>query len=161
MQDVSFRQATAADQAFMWEMLYKSLYVPVGHEPFSRAILKPPNIARYVEGWGRDGDLALIAAQDSVDVGAAWLRLFKGEARGYGYVDDETPELSVALLPEYRGKGIGTALMGRLLEQAGLRYKAVSLTVSNENPAKKLYERLGFVKVGEDDTSAIMCKRLS
>lgn len=142
-------------------MLYESLYVPARREPFSRAILEHPDVSKYVEGWGREGDLALIAEHDAANVGAAWLRLLKGSAGGYGYVNDETPELSVALLPAYRRQGLGTALLTRLLEQAALRYEAVSLSVSSENPAEKLYERLGFVKVSEDDASAIMLERLS
>ncbi len=105
MQDVSFRQATAADQTFLREMLYESLYVPAGREPFSRAILEHPDVAKYVEGWGRKGDLALIAEHNEAGVGATWVRRLKGTARGYGYVDDETPELSASLLPAYRGRG--------------------------------------------------------
>lgn len=142
-------------------MLYESLYIPAGREPFSRAILKHPDVAKYAEGWGREGDLGVVAARGSANVGAAWLRLFQGAARGYGYVDDETPELSLALLPEYRGEGVGTALLKRLLEEAAARYTAVSLSVSKGNPARKLYERLGFAVIREDDTSAIMFKRLS
>ena len=160
MQDVSFRQATAADQAFLREMLYRSLYFPVGQEPFSRTILEHPDIAKYVEHWGREGDLGLLAEHHKTNVGAVWLRLLKGKAGGYGYVDDETPELSVALSPAYRGRGIGTALLTQLLERAALRYEAVSLSVSSENPAKKLYERLGFARVSEDAAPAIMLKRL-
>lgn len=160
MQDVSFRKATATDGAFLREMLFESLYVPAGHEPFSRAILEHSDVAKYVEGWGREGDFGLLAEHHATSVGAAWVRLLQGEARGYGYVDDETPELSVALLPEYRGKGVGAALMERLLEEAALRYEAVSLSVSKGNPARKLYERLGFEQVGEDDASAVMLKPL-
>ncbi len=141
-------------------MLYESLYVPAGHEPFSQLILEHPDITRYVEGWGREGDLGVIAVHGSADVGAAWLRLLGGGARGYGYVDDETPELSVALLPEHRGKGIGTALMEQVLEEAAIRYETVSLSVSKGNPARKLYKRLGFKQVGEDDASVVMLKRL-
>jgi ribosomal protein S18 acetylase RimI-like enzyme len=87
--------------------------------------------------------------------------LLRGEERGFAYVDDETPELAVAVLPEYRGKGIGTALLMRHLEAAAGLYRALSLSVSPRNPAKRLYERLGFEIVATgDDGHPIMKKEL-
>ena len=63
---------------------------------------------------------------------------------GYGYVDDETPELAIAVLPDHRGRGLGRRLLRELLDAAGGRFGAVSLSVRAENPAWRLYERTGF-----------------
>ena len=92
-------------------------------------------------------------------MGAVWLRLLKGEAGGYGYVDDRTPELGIAVLPDYRGQGIGTRLLEQLLRDA-TSYDAISLSVSKGNPAINLYQKLEFRSVHEDDTSVIMLKNL-
>ena len=140
-------------------MLYQSLYVPEGHQPFSREVIRRPELARYVEGWGKPGDLALIATLDSMPVGAVWLRLLKGEKKGYGYVDDRTPELGIAVLPDYRGQGVGTRLLEHLFRNA-TTYAAISLSVSKGNPAINLYQKLGFRSVREDDTSVVMLKNL-
>jgi ribosomal protein S18 acetylase RimI-like enzyme len=86
--------------------------------------------------------------------------MWNRDDRGYGYVDAETPELSVAVLPEHRGRGIGTALVIRLLETARVRYRAVSLSVARENPALRLYEQLGFEVVDRSGTSLTMRKGL-
>ncbi len=158
--DLVIRRAQPPDQAFLREMFYLSLYVPLGAPPFPRSVIERPELAKYIEGWGRPGDLALIAVKDSLGVGAAWLRLLKDDQRGYGYVDDETPELGVALLPESRGQGIGRILLERLLEEARSQYDGVSLAVAKGNPAERLYRRLGFTPVGEDEDSRIMFKRL-
>lgn len=131
-------------------MLYQSLHVPEGGVAFAREIVNRPEIAKYVRGWGRAGDIGFVAV-DSVGgelIGAAWLRLLKGVEKGYGYVDEETPELGIAVLTEYRGRGVGAALLGRLLQAAGIIYEKVSLSVSADNPALRWYERVGFRRVG-------------
>ena len=158
----SIRQLSPSDQQFLWEALYQSLHVPGGRSPFPRDVINQPEIAKYVRGWGRAGDMGYIA-EDAVcgaPIGAAWLRLLKGAERGYGYVDDETPELGMAVLPEYRGRGAGSDLLGHLLESAGAVYRSVCLSVSADNPAVRLYERAGFVRVRECGDSLTMVKRL-
>ena len=77
---------------------------------------------------------------------------------GYGYVDDDTPELSIAVLPQHRGRGIGTQLLTDLLREAEKRYKAVSLSVSSDNPALRMYERAGFKVVTKEEASLTMIK---
>lgn len=158
----SIRRLTSSDQPFLHEMLYQSLYVREGGKPFPREVLSRPEISRYVEGWGRAGDLGFVAIDRNGDepIGAAWLRLLADEEKGYGYVDDETPELGMAVLPGYRGRGIGTSLLNRLLKSAGADYRKVCLSVSADNPALRLYERVGFERVGEDASSVTMVKRL-
>lgn len=137
-------------------MCYHAIYVPPGAPPFPREQLQLPEIRRYVEGWGRPGDLGYTALSDGLPVGAAWLRLMTGAEAGYGYVGDSIPELSIALLPESRGQGIGTGLMQRLLAAARPLYPAISLSVTASNPARHLYERMGFVTVAEKEGSLVM-----
>lgn len=158
----SIRPASPLDQQFLLEMLYHSLHVPEGGVDFPRDVVTLPEIAKYVKEWGRVGDIGFVAVDLSSNepIGATWLRLLNGDEKGYGYVDDETPELGIALLPEYRGKGIGSALLIRLLEMARTEYESVSLSVSIDNPAMRLYERLGFKRVGISGTSVTMLKIL-
>ena len=73
---------------------------------------------QYVKGWGRPGDTALIAVDDGFPVGAGWYRLFRREQPGYGFVDEETPELAIAVVPSRRGRGLGDALLNALSERA-------------------------------------------
>jgi ribosomal protein S18 acetylase RimI-like enzyme len=152
------RPLTREDEPVLWEMLYLALHVPEGQPPFPREVLQAPGIRHYVEGWGRPGDMGVLALDGETPVGAAWLRLLTGEDRGFGYVDDETPELSIAVMPEYRGRGIGSEMLRRLLEIAGSRYTAVSLSVSADNPARRLYERFGFRVVRDDGSSLTMVR---
>ncbi len=68
-----------------------------------------PEIARYVADWGRDGDLGVVAAWAGQSVGAAWLRVWRRKDKGDSYIDDDTPELSIAMLPAWRGQGKASA----------------------------------------------------
>ncbi len=151
----NIRIGTPADEDFLWEMLYQAIFIPDGEPRPSRDILKEPNVQQSLKGWGRKGDTALIAIDASNNpIGAVWVRLFDENNSTYGYIDSQTPLLGMALLPEYRGKGIGTALLGEMLritKEAG--FGAVSLSVDPNNPALKLYNRLGFKKIGVDGTS--------
>ena len=109
------------------------------------ALKESPELARYVNGWGRAGDLGLIAVDErSKPVGAAWIRIWLGPEKGYGYIDDDTPELSIAVLPAHRGRGIGTKLVTELLAAAAGENQAVSLSVLVDNAALNLYRRIGF-----------------
>jgi ribosomal protein S18 acetylase RimI-like enzyme len=156
------RPISLEDKPFLWEMLYHAIFVPEGSPAPSREIVNSPELARYVLHWGQPGDLGLLAVETSTQqpLGAVWLRLFSKDHRGYGYLDDDTPELSMALRPAYRGKGLGTRLLSALFATAQNRYQAISLSVSADNPAARLYERLGFEIVRQEDTSLTMKKLL-
>ena len=139
-------------------MLYQAIYVEAGSPAVPREILRQPDIAKYVAAWGRNGDMGLVAveAETGQPIGAIWLRLFNANNAGYGYVADDIPELGIAVLPEYRGQGVGTQLLDDLLTLARSRYAAVSLSVDPHNRAKGLYERFGFKSVGMNGTSVVM-----
>jgi ribosomal-protein-alanine N-acetyltransferase len=119
-------------------------------------------VARYWQGWGRPGDRLLVAVDGFQPVGAAWFRLFPPEAAGYGFVDGRTPELTIAVVPSRRGRGLGKELLEALLAQAREDgYESVSLSVEPENPALHLYERHGFTKVGERGGALVMAAKLA
>src|SRR4051812_36960721 len=113
--------------------------------------------SRYVEGGGRPGGRGLILIDESVPGGAAWYRLFTAARPGYGFLDEETPELTIAVVPSKRGRGFGEELLTALLEQARTDgHEAMSLSVEKDNPALKLYERFGFNAVREVDSTVVM-----
>lgn len=87
-------------------MFYTALHVPVGADPFPKSIIEEPNLAKYIANWGRPDDIALVAEQDGQLIGAVWCRLLKAAEKGYGYVDDQTPELSLAINADFRNQGL-------------------------------------------------------
>ncbi|MBA3333684.1 MAG: GNAT family N-acetyltransferase [Actinobacteria bacterium] len=122
----------------------------------------PGPVALYVKGWGRPGDTALIAIEDGFPVGAAWYRLFRRDLPGYGFVDEETPELAIAVVPSRRGGGIGDALLNALYERAKADgHRAVSLAVERDNePLVSYYEKKhGFTRVDEDGADSVTMRR--
>lgn len=143
---LELRPLLAADHEVLRAMLYEAAFWRPGDErPPPEQALASPDLARYVDGWGRRGDRGLVAEVDGEPVGTAWLRRFPARDHGYGFVDEATPELSIAVAPARRGRGVGAALLVGLLERArsdGTR--RVSLSVEVDNPARRLYERAGF-----------------
>ncbi len=139
---LTIRTTQVADESTLWTML---MYA--AHEPVLTAVQSNPALSRYVQAWGRLGDMGAIAEQDGVPVGAAWLRLWSAGDRGYGYVADEIPELAIAVVPTLRGKGVGTALLKTILQMGKSEFSAISLSIRSDNPALRLYERTGFKPV--------------
>jgi len=115
----------------------------------------PGPVQLYVKAWGRPGDTAGIALLDGFPVGAARFRLFKAGSPGYGFIDERTPELAIAVVPNARGKGVGSALIDSLLERARTEgFADISLSVDRHNKgAIALYEQHGFHQVAETDDS--------
>ncbi|WP_313800126.1 GNAT family N-acetyltransferase [Cytobacillus sp.] len=110
---------------------------------------------KYLCNWGRQGDIALVAIDSSEKpVGAIWTRLFDETNKTYGFIDKNTPVLSMAVLPEYRDQGIGTLLLNEMIRKAkNSGFISLSLSVDPNNSARRLYERQGFEKVGINGTS--------
>ena len=112
-------------------------------------------VSRYVRGWGRPGD-------NGFPVGAAWYRIFPDDEPGYGFVDQSTPELAIAVVPSKRGHGIGDELLKALIAKArAAGYDRLSLSVEPGNPARKLYERHGFSVVDEGAEAWTMVAELA
>ena len=144
------RPAEATDLEVLRDMLFYAARWRPGQENDSKAsVLSDDHVARYVDGWGRPGDMGFIAEEHGQPVGAAWIRVFTRERPGYGFLDTTNPELSIAVVPARRGSGIGLALLTATLAAARhAGHPAVGLSVEADNPAKRLYERVGFKTVG-------------
>jgi GNAT superfamily N-acetyltransferase len=111
-------------------------------------------VARYVNHWGRPGDAGLIAWENG-PVGAAWYRMFAANAPGFGFVDEQTPELTIAVVPGRRGTGLGAELMQALLARAR-QHGHGAISLSAEKGRTGLYERYGFQPVEEKDGTVTM-----
>ncbi|KGE88804.1 hypothetical protein IX84_06610 [Phaeodactylibacter xiamenensis] len=159
---MTVRALRQVESGFLADMLYEAIFIPEGHGPLPKAVIQDPSLSRYIENWGKDKlDIAWVAEADHQLVGAVWGRLFNQEHKGFGYVDDRTPELSMAVVAEYRNQGIGTRLMKSIAsEYLKLGVEYLSLSVDKANPAVNLYQRLGYTVAGETATSLTMRKRL-
>jgi GNAT superfamily N-acetyltransferase len=129
---------------------------PPGLPPFEEA-MEHPKLDRYHAGWGRAGDFGVRADVDGAFAGAAFARLFTAEEPGEGYVDSRTPELSIAVEAALRRRGVGRLLMEALAAEARCQgFDRLSLSVNNPNPARQLYEAVGYTVYEDDGTSSTM-----
>jgi ribosomal protein S18 acetylase RimI-like enzyme len=160
------RPASAADLPVLTRMLTLAADWRPGSDVRSeQEALDDPHLRRYVDGWPRAGDAGVVALDGSCrPLGAAWFRFFTTSEPGYGFVDSATPEVSLAVEEGLRGRGIGEALLREILRAARVRgVEAVSLSVEPDNPARRLYERVGFTPVDPDpsDPDAGVTMRLA
>ncbi len=146
MNKIVIRPVERRDYPLLEDFLYHAIFVPEGGEPPAREIIRLPEIFVYIDGFGGADDLGVVAEVAGEVVGAAWTRIIPA----FGHLDDETPELAISILPEWRGKGVGSRMMEHLfgmLREAG--YRRTSLSVQKDNPAVRFYKRLGYAIVDE------------
>ena len=150
--DYVIRQLTRQDEPILREMLYYGLSSAGKDEPPPRDVVHRPGIARYVEGWGRVGDTGFVAhdKKNRALLGAAWLRQPADKT-------DASPELALAVKPEHRRHGIGTALLTQLV-RANPDHATISISFVAGKPVLRLYERFGF-KVVEERADAVVMQR--
>lgn len=141
------------------DFLYEAIFIPEGVEPPEREIVEKPELRLYIDDFGsQEGDYCLVADCSGKVVGAVWTRIMDD----YGHVDDDMPSFAISLYKEYRGLGIGTQLMVKMLELLKRQgYKQASLAVQKANYAVKMYERVGFRTVDENEQEYIMVCELS
>ena len=139
------------------EYLYEAIFIPEGVEAPPMEIIRQPELQVYIAGFGsQEGDTAVCAEAGGKIVGAAWARIMND----YGHIDNDTPSIAISLYKEYRGKGFGTEMMKALLAELRSKgYRQVSLAVQKENYAVRMYQKTGFMTVGENEQEYIMlCK---
>ena len=154
----TIREIKVTEYPLLNDFLYEAIFIPKGVEAPPKSIINSPELQVYVSDFGTQiHDCALLAEVDGKVVGAVWVRIMND----YGHIDDETPSFAISLYKEYRGLGIGTALMQKML--ATLKndgYKQASLSVQKANYAAKMYLKLGFEIVKENEEEYIMVKNL-
>lgn len=154
------RPLVPGDQAQLWTWLHVALWDPPPACLRPIVVLQSPGVRIYAEDWGKPTDVGVVAQVDGVDAGACWMRLLP-EGVGLASVDAQTPQLGIALMPDYQHKGYGKPMMLAALasaKQAG--YAQVSLTVHPQNPAQFMYEACGFRKIGLRNGYHLMLARL-
>ncbi len=157
--DYKIREIRESEYPLLGDFLYEAVFIPDGVQPPDKSIINLPELQVYIENFGqKKDDACLVAEADSKIVGAVWVRVMND----YGHVDEKTPSLAISLYKEYRGHGIGTAMMKAMLfklKESG--YEQVSLSVQKANYAVRMYKALGFEIVDENDEEYIMVKCLS
>lgn len=150
--DIVTRQGEVSDLPLLWNMLFEAAAAnPEIRSMGKETALSLPQIRKYAEGWGRDGDVAVVAAERTGrPLGAAWFRLFPEDDSGYGFVAEDIPEVTIGVIEDARGRGIGSMLMEAILKAARDEgHRALSLSVEAESDAVRLYERFGFKEKGQ------------
>lgn len=150
---MEIRELGPDETSFLREMLCTALaWRPEVELPAREWVLEHPQVAPFHVAWGRAGDVGLVAERDGIPIGLVWYRFFTEDEHGEGFVDEETPELAVAVADGYRGEGVGTALMEAMHARARVDgVRRISLSVDHDNPARHLYERLGYVALAADE----------
>lgn len=151
---MEIRQLRDDEVELLKAFLYEAIFVPEGVTPPDRSIIEQPELSLYYENFGSGpADHCLVAEVDGKVVGAVWTRIMND----YGHVDDDTPSFAISLYKEYRGQGIGTAAMRKMLALLKAQgYKRASLAVQKANYAVRMYEAVGFKTVDENGEEYIM-----
>jgi len=160
---IHIREAASEDRNFLRDMFYEAVFVPVGEEKPLFDVIDEPLLQKYTYHWKLPTDMGLVAEMDGEPVGMLWARHFTAQVPGYGFVDELTPEISLAIKQEYQGQGIGKALMVHGLKKLGEQgYRQVSISVSKANVrAVGLYHAMGFKPVAENQEDYVMVKALA
>lgn len=152
--NIHIREIKSNDYNLLDDFLYKAIFIPEGVEAPPREIINAPELQVYVQDFGkREGDICFVAEVEEKIVGAVWVRIMDD----YGHVEDGVPSFAISLYKEYRGLGIGTAMMKQMLTELKIRgYQKTSLAVQKENYAVKMYKNVGFEIVDENVEEYIM-----
>jgi ribosomal protein S18 acetylase RimI-like enzyme len=160
--NISIRKMLPAEYPLLEDIMDEAIYHPDPANPYPKEVIYYPQVRIYWDNWGEGkNDHCLVVVMDNKIAGAVWIRTFQGELKGYGFINEQTPEIAIALFEEYRNQGIGTRMMERMIELMKTEgYTQVSLSITKGNPAIRLYERLGFTTVDENEEDYIMLLRL-
>lgn len=155
--DYRIREIRENEYCILSEFLYEAIFIPEGTEKPPKSIIEQPELQVYIADFGKSDDWCLVAEVKEKIVGAVWVRIMND----YGHIDDETPSFAISLYEEYRNMGIGTVLMRDMLEFLKNKgYKQTSLSVQKANYAVRMYQKVGFEVIDENEEEYIMVCRL-
>ena len=155
--DYRIREIRENEYCILSEFLYEAIFIPEGTEKPPKSIIEQPELQVYIADFGKSDDWCLVAEVKEKIVGAVWVRIMND----YGHIDDETPSFAISLYEEYRNMGIGTVLMRDMLEFLKNKgYKQTSLSVQKANYAARMYQKVGFEVIDENEEEYIMVCRL-
>ena len=162
MNGIVIRELSSSEKPILKEMVYEAIYLPDDAKRLPKEVVKIPEITAYIKNFGKKkDDYCLVAELNDKIIGAIWVRVIGGKTKGYGYVDNQTPEFAMALFKDYRGQGFGTLMLQHMIEylkSAG--YKQASLSVDKENFAVKIYKKFGFEIINENENDYLMIIKL-
>lgn len=154
MNNLNIREIKENEYNILDNFLYEAIFIPKGTKKLPREIIDNEELQVYVKDFGNyKDDNCIVAELNNKIIGACWTRIMND----YGHIDDNTPSFAISLYEEYRGKGIGTKLMEtmlKLLKDKG--YKKTSLAVQKNNYAVKMYQKVGFKIIDENEQEYIM-----
>lgn len=156
--DYAIREIQKQEYPLLDNFLYEAIFIPEGIEPPPKTIITSPELQVYVERFGESkDDRGLVAEINGNIAGAVWVRIMND----YGHIDNKTPSLAISLYKEYRGFGIGTAMMNEILALLkSYGYEQFSLSVQKANYVAKFYLKVGFEIVRENEEEYIMVNYL-
>ena len=155
--DYRIREIRENEYCILSEFLYEAIFIPEGTEKPPKSIIEQPELQVYIADFGKSDDWCLVAEVKEKIVGAVWVRIMND----HGHIDDETPSFAISLYEEYRNMGIGTVLMRDMLEFLKNKgYKQTSLSVQKANYAVRMYQKVGFEVIDENEEEYIMVCRL-
>ena len=152
--NINIREIKSNEYKLLDDFLYEAIFIPKGVVAPPREIIGTPELQVYVQDFGtQEGDICYVAEVDGNIVGAVWVRIMED----YGHVEDGVPSFAISLYKEYRGHGIGTIMMKQMLEELKERgFQKTSLAVQKANYAVKMYKKVGFEIVDENEEEYIM-----
>lgn len=160
---ILLRESQLADISFLREMLYEGVYwraIANAVNPSFEEGLADPEVNKSLADWGkRDGDTAVVALVNSIPVGAAWYRYWTDDNFIRGYIEETIPTLVIAVHRDYRRRGIGKKMIEWLIDHASKHtIQKISLMVSKDNHAIRLYRNCGFQEYADKGDSLIMLR---
>lgn len=162
MKEIIIREIKKEELYILEDMLYEAIYQDGKSELLPKSIIKIPEISIYIDNFGQKDDHCFVADLNGQIIGAVWIRILDKQPKGYGYIDSETPELAISLFKEYRNQGLGVTLMKKMIEYLKAKnYKQTSLSVDKNNFAVKMYKKLGFDIILENDQDFLMLLKLN
>lgn len=156
--DYIIREMRKEEYGLLEDFLYEAIFIPEGVAAPERSIIRQQPLQVYITDFGKEkDDIAFVAEIDGKVAGAVWARIMDD----YGHIDDHTPSLAISLYKEYRGLGMGSAMLGKMLSALKEKgYARTSLAVQKENYAVKMYQKAGFEVIDENEEEYIMVFRL-